>query len=351
MNSGRNDALLPLNEPAAASRTSDILHLASIIIPTLNEEDHIAPLLDQLLAQAPAGITEILIADGGSTDRTRSIVHRYAERDRRVRLIDNPGRIQAAGVNIGARACDPKSEILIRIDAHARYDASFLPTLLTEMQAPERDSIVVRMRTEGTTCFQRAVAIVSNSGVGTGGSAHRVGSGSHYVDHGHHAAFRRKTFLELGGYDESFRTNEDAEFDYRLTARGGRIWLAGNAEIRYFPRSTPAGLARQYFRYGSGRAQNLIKHGTMPKSRQLVPVLLTLYLVAGLPLAFLISPIFAIPALAYLALLIGVTASALLSHRSACAFGVGIALPLMHVGWGLGFLTKTLFGRRVGTVR
>ena len=47
---------------------------------------------------------EVIVADGGSTDRTRGIVGAIAERDPRVRLIDNPGRMQAAGLNRAIQA-------------------------------------------------------------------------------------------------------------------------------------------------------------------------------------------------------------------------------------------------------
>ena len=39
---------------------------------------------------------------------------------------------------------------------------------------------------------------------------------SGYVDHGHHAAFRAASFKAIGGYDETFSHNEDAEFDGAL---------------------------------------------------------------------------------------------------------------------------------------
>ena len=140
------------------------------------------------------------------------------------------------------------------------------------LAAKQVASVVVPMRTEGATCMQRAIAAAQNSLLGNGGSAHRLPGWSGFVDHGHHAAFDRKTFLELGGYDETFPFNEDAEFDRRLTTSGRRIFLDGANAIEYYPRDRFRSLSRQYYAFGRGRARTVVKHGAMPRLRQLAPV-------------------------------------------------------------------------------
>src|ERR1043165_5823182 len=65
--------------------------LVSIVIPCLNEERYITALLDTLAAQdyGADGI-EVLVSDGGSTDRTRDLVRAYPSRFARLELVDNP---------------------------------------------------------------------------------------------------------------------------------------------------------------------------------------------------------------------------------------------------------------------
>ena len=48
---------------------------------------------------------------------------------------------------------------------------------------------------------------------------------------------RIAAFRAVGGYDESFSHNEDAELDLRLTREGGRIWLTDKVRIGYHPRA------------------------------------------------------------------------------------------------------------------
>ena len=76
------------------------LPFVSVVIPVYNEERYIEACLASVLGQDyPAERYEVIIADGGSTDRTRVIVESTAVRHPMVRLIDNPGRTQAHGLN------------------------------------------------------------------------------------------------------------------------------------------------------------------------------------------------------------------------------------------------------------
>ena len=74
-------------------------------------------------------------------------------------------------------------------------------------------------------------------------AARRIAQGAkgHWTDHGHHALMRVAAFRAVGGYDESFSHNEDAELDYRLRAAGYRIWMTDKTFMVYYPRaSVPA---------------------------------------------------------------------------------------------------------------
>lgn len=215
------------------------LPATTIVVPTLNEAGKIGSVLASLLSSDEGFVLELIVADGGSTDGTRELVEEAGRRDPRIRLVHNPARLQSAGVNRAADLADPRAEVILRADAHAGYPADFAERAVRGLVESGADSLVVRMHTVGHPCFQRAVAAVSNSAVGTGGSAHRSGSASGFVDHGHHAAFQRAVFRDLGGYDESFATNEDAEFDTRIGAAGGRVWLQGDLVLDYYPRRTP----------------------------------------------------------------------------------------------------------------
>ncbi len=317
---------------------------ASVVIPTLNEIAHIEDLLTHLLAEPEDVVGEIIVADGGSRDGTQEAVRRIAGTEPRVRLIDNPERIQASGVNRAVALAERRFETIVRVDAHALYPSNYVGRLLTALDESAADSVVVRLDTVGRSCFQRAVAAAQNSRVGTGGSAHRMGRVSCFVDHGHHAAFRRTAYEGAGGYDETFEANEDAELDARIRAQGGRIWLDVGIPVTYFPRATLIGLARQYRRYGAGRAQTYLKHGEKLRLRQMMPPVALVAVTVSLLLS-LFNPYALVIPLGYFSILLASSLSLAIDAGSACVLLAAPALATMHFAWGWGFLRRIAAGR------
>lgn len=314
-------------------------HTASVIIPTLDEIGHIGPLLDHLLAEPADIVGEVLVVDGGSTDGTRAIVLAAAHSDPRVQLIDNPDRIQAAGINRAVARANPRFGVIVRVDAHAGYPKGYVGRVARALAITGADSVVVRMKTAGDSCLQRAIALASNSRIGTGGSAHRMGGISGFIDHGHHAGMTRAIFERTGGYDPTFEANEDAELDYRIRRDGGRIWFAANICIRYTPRRTLKGLARQYFRYGSGRARTFLKHGELLRIRQMLPPMALIGVLGGMLLAPLSAASLVLPIGYGTIISIAATATAMRT-RSVCALLMIPSLATMHFAWGAGFLQR-----------
>lgn len=314
----------------------------SIVIPTVNEEFYIGSVIRSLALPDPN--YEILVMDGGSNDRTVEIARSLAAEGISVRVIHNPGRIQAAAMNLAAKAADSRSAILVRADAHCSYPPGFARKVAASLRENQAQSVVVPMLTTGSdTCFQKAVAAAQNSRLGNGGAAHRTGSKpSGWVDHGHHAAFDRAFFQRIGGYDEDFAANEDGEYDMRVHQAGGRVWMERDAVIEYHPRKTPGALWKQYVGYGKGRAMTTAKHKARLKLRQLLPPAVVGASAAGL----LLSPVFCPAALIPAGYIGACAAFGVLEARRVrggkCESAMGAAFVIMHVAWALGFASKML---------
>jgi succinoglycan biosynthesis protein ExoA len=331
---------------------SDALDRCLIIIPCLNEERHLPGLLGQLLAESD-GAT-IVVADGGSQDASRKIVSDLAKDHANLYLLDNPARLQSAGVNLAARRFGADFDWLVRLDAHCRYPDNYAKGLLAAADRSGADCVVVPMLTEGSACFQRGVSAAQNSVLGAGGSPHRkVGLAGHFVDHGHHALMRLDLYCAVGGYDESFIANEDAELDLRLAKSGARHWLEPAMAIVYFPRRDPWALARQYFNYGAGRARTLMRHQAPIKPRQAAPLIIAPAVIAGFA-GLLASPLFhpaallALPALAWAAACLGYGTVIGVRTRGFCEVAAGPAAMIMHFAWSAGYWISSLAGPPLG---
>jgi len=324
--------------PADSAMTRSIL----VVIPTLNEARTIETVIASLLADPPPDArVALVVADGGSSDGTQAIVAGVAARRPEVQLLQNPHRLQSAAVNLAARQHGNGVDVLVRCDAHAIYPVGFVRQLVESLDRTGADAVVVPMDSTGDNCVQRAVAWVSDTLVGSGGSAHRGGRRSAFVDHGHHAAFRMASFLRAGGYDESFTHNEDAELDCRQRALGSRIWLDADIRLAYHPRATLGALWRQYFNYGRGRSRTVRRHPGSWRPRQLaVPANLVLC-IAGIALAPLLPAALVLP-LAYLGALGWVSLHVAFARRSVCGLLAGPAAFVMHNAWALGFFNGML---------
>jgi succinoglycan biosynthesis protein ExoA len=307
-----------------------------VIIPTLNEFKVIEQVIDSLAEDLPQDAL-IAVVDGGSRDGTAELVKGMLSERKYLRFLHNEKKIQSAAVNAGVKAFGGQSQVLIRCDAHASYPKAYVRRLVDALERTKADAIVVPMDSSGETCFQKAVAWISDTKVGSGGSAHRAGTKSGYVDHGHHAAFRMASFKKAGGYDETFTHNEDAELDCRQRILGSQIFLDSEIRIGYMPRSSIGRLAKQYFSYGKGRSRTVRRHpGTLRLRQFIVPFHLFL-LIFGI----LISPwtvLGLVWPLLYLVILLFSSVKIAVTKKSICGLFGGVAAAVMHVTWASGFI-------------
>jgi len=309
---------------------------AVIVIPTLDEAIYIGPILHGLLDQP--NCPPIWVVDGGSRDSTRSIVLVIGVKHPTLSLLHNPGRSQAAAINLAAkRAFAEGFTTLIRLDAHAAYPQGFVAGLLGALNTSGADSIVVPLFARGTSPWQAAAADLQNSWLGNGGAPHRTGRVAGWVDHGHHAAFRLNRFVALHGYDPRFAANEDAEFDARLITDGGRIFLASSLAVTYFPRKTPGALARQMVRNGWFRVMTALKNNQVLGIRQQAPTLASLLVLLSLMLG-LAHPVALLPAFGYGALVLILASLASSTANPVHILRIALLASVSHGAFACGVL-------------
>ena len=249
-------------------------------MPVLNEEAGIAEMLDRLLAQSFAAM-EIILADGGSTDRTPEILASYSARDARVRVVDNPGRLQSAGLN---RALDAaRGRVLVRLDGHSFVGPDYVARCVELLASTGADVVGGRMVAragEGPTAKGIEMAMSRRWAAGPARFHHPGAAG--FVETVYLGTFTREILERVGGWSQDVGVNEDFDLNYRIRRAGGRIWYDPSLEVEYQPRSTFKALARQYFRYGRSKASMLRKRPASILPRQTAPaVLVPTAMVAG----------------------------------------------------------------------
>jgi GT2 family glycosyltransferase len=239
------------------------LPFISVIVPVRNEGTFIAGTLEELLTQDyPADRFEVLVADGGSSDGTCTIVAALALGHFNLRLLHNPRRWSSAGRNIAAQAA--RGDIVLLIDGHCAIDnPRYLSNLADAFQRSEADCIgrPQPLDISGATTLQRAVAAARASRLGHHPASQIYSSGEGFVPPQSVAiAYRREVFDTIGWFDERFDACEDVEFNHRAASAGLRCWFTPQVAVRYHPRDSLPKLFRQMVRYGRGRVRLLRKH-------------------------------------------------------------------------------------------
>lgn len=323
-----------------------------VVIPTLNEQKYIKDLIKNLITRNFSDF-KIVVVDGGSSDETVSLVKEVIDLEPNIdlELIHNKNKIQATALNIAAKRYKDDYDYMIRIDAHANYPNGYIDMIVEELNTGDMSSIVVPMYTVSSDPFTKAAALAFNSKLGNGGSAHRLKSDSKFVEHGHHAGFIIKDFIAIGGYDDDFVVNEDAEYDYRLINSGKKIKLLGSACIEYIPRDSLSSVWNQYVKYGYYRAKNFNKHNVRPGLRQFIPVVVfNLFAVFSVSLfVFVISHInsllMIVPYLLYVSAVMLYSVTIFSGSGLLTSIRSGLIASVAHHGFGFGYM-KFVIGNK-----
>jgi dolichol-phosphate mannosyltransferase len=120
--------------------TDSVSNSVSIIVPTLNEQENIAPLVTEILACA-VPFREILFVDDHSTDTTRDKIRAFAG-NQSIRLIeqDGAGPGLAGAIMSGAQAAH--GEILLVMDADLSHPVDRIKDLVAPLYAGTADLVV-----------------------------------------------------------------------------------------------------------------------------------------------------------------------------------------------------------------
>jgi glycosyltransferase involved in cell wall biosynthesis len=280
---------------------------------------------------------EILVVDGGSTDRTREIVRKLAEEDPRVQLVDNPGRFPSAGMNEGIKRA--KGTVIVRLDAHAEYAANYVIASVEALRRTGAANVGAAARGRYKNPFQRALCAALGSRLGVGGSAYRDADREGFVETVWGGAFRREAFERVGLFDAKARTNEDAELNQRIIEAGGSIFLSRDVVAFYYPRSSLRALWHQYFSYGQGRARTLLRRGRLLSPRPLIPFAMVTIFAVLASIALLLPeawPLFALAMLGYSTIIAAESIRIARKNDPRILPRLLVIFPAMHFAHGLG---------------
>lgn len=200
LRTARGTRIAPASAPVPGARVS-------VIVPVLNERERLAPCLTSLTAQ-PEEVVEILVVDGGSTDGTPELTRQFAERDRRIRLIDAAPvpadwNGKAHGLHTGLQTAAPTSHWLLTIDADVRVAPQLTRALLAHAQPLGLDALGVATRQQIGGAGDAIVhpALLTTLVYRFGIPGHTTSRPSEAQANGQCSLYRRDALEAIGGFE------------------------------------------------------------------------------------------------------------------------------------------------------
>ena len=307
------------------------------ITPVLNDASDLPVAVRSIQAQRDVVVDQIVIAVGPSGDDSQAIAERLAAMDDRITVIPNPTGRTPEALNRAIEATD--CDVIARVDARSVLPPDYLRNALETMTATGAGNVGAVQVPVGQTSFERAVAGAMRSPFGSGGAAYRSATTAKAVDTAWLGVFRSDALADVGGYDEAFTRNQDAELNIRLNAANHPVWVDPRLTVSYRPRGSLSGLARQFYQYGWWRLRTVAKHPHSLKLRQMAAPVIVIGVTVGSGLAIAADRRFWLVPAGYGLALIAAGAfgeAGNLRERSDMA----AALAAMHLGWGAGFLSS-----------
>ncbi|MEM2874483.1 MAG: glycosyltransferase [Candidatus Hadarchaeales archaeon] len=175
----------------------------SIIIPTLNEEKFIEETLINARRVVPEA--EVIVSDGGSTDRTLEIAKKYAK------ICSGKGNVGRAR-NRGAKVSS--GDILIFLDADTMINRLFVDRAIEVLKDPKIVGAGGLIMPSGTNLLEETVFYFFNLLIMI----------SFLIGHpniaGTCVAYKRRPFMEVNGFDETMVASEDFDLCKRISKKG-----------------------------------------------------------------------------------------------------------------------------------
>lgn len=195
--------------------------MVSIIIPVLNESEHIALILNHLENNiAVIDDTEIILVDGGSEDNTCNLIEKYRQTSSsNITLITSP-RGRAKQMNAGAKIATGSILYFLHADS---FPPKHFDTLIKNEIAKGNPAGCFKMKFDSDHWWLRLASWLTHFSW----RACRGGDQSQFIT--------RALFDEIGGFDESYIIYEDNILINELYARKKFVviqeWIGTSARM------------------------------------------------------------------------------------------------------------------------
>jgi len=227
---------------------------ASVVIGVFNGAELLGEQLEALARQRPERMSEVVIADNGSTDGTIAVAKSYADRFAHFVVVDAS---DASGVsharNVGAARA--RGDCVLFCDHDDVVGQGWLEAMTDALEL--HPFVAARLD-------HRLLNPPWTIGYFGEPQRHTLPGVDWFLPYawGGSLGIRRDLHLAVGGFDESFREGgEDNDYCWRIHLAGTPLMLVDGALVHYRHRRSLAAIFRQSRGYGRGAARLWSKYG------------------------------------------------------------------------------------------
>jgi poly-beta-1,6-N-acetyl-D-glucosamine synthase len=232
----------------------------ALIMAAYNEEASIAETLDFALRTDYPGEFELIVADDGSTDRTREIVSEYAARDQRVRLVSAEHGGKAKTLNTALATVS--TPLVATIDADTLLMPYSLTRAVSRLVSSPPDTVAVAgavlVRNSRQNLLTRAQEWDYFLGIATVKRGQALLQGT-LVAQGAFSVYDATALRLVGGWPNCI--GEDIVLTWQLLLQGGRSVFEPTAVAFTDAPTSWGAFARQRRRWARGMIEGLREHG------------------------------------------------------------------------------------------
>ena len=173
----------------------------TILIAARNEAESIHLTIEDILAQDyPKHLTEIIIVDDHSTDRTADVIRSYAHRGVKLLQLNEDKPLNSYKKKALSEAIALSSgDFMVATDADCRMGTKWLSTIVGYFEAEQPVMISSPVSYfEEHSLFERMQSLEFSYLIGIGGAF--IGNGRASTCNGANLAYRKDVFYEVGGF-------------------------------------------------------------------------------------------------------------------------------------------------------
>jgi glycosyltransferase involved in cell wall biosynthesis len=250
---------------------SDRLPFVSFIIPALNEEKNIIDTIDSIKATMQSRAYEIIVADNGSSDRTRSLAESAG-----AKVLKNPEATIASLRNIGTAAAE--GEVLAFLDADVTLASDWCQNLITDYQHWPDDHLIIT----GSRCRTPE----SGSFVEKNWFDHLCKTRSNYINSGH-LVTTKTMHRTINGFDDDLKTSEDHDYCLRASRKNAKI--TPNFNLKAYHHGYPPTILKFIIREAWHGKEDMSSFEKFFNSRTALLATSNALLIASFPVFYILS--------------------------------------------------------------